>query len=68
MGKPIVQFDLLEGRCSAEGASVYAKGNDVVDFANNILELLEDVERRQQMGELGRKRMEEKLEWRHQVL
>ncbi|MEJ6483646.1 glycosyltransferase family 4 protein [Nostoc punctiforme UO1] len=67
MGKPIVQFDLLEGRRSAEGASVYAKGNDVVDFANNILELLEDVERRQQMGELGRKRMEEKLEWRHQV-
>ncbi len=67
MGKPIVQFDLLEGRRSAEGASVYAKGNDVVDFAENILELLEDTERRQKMGELGRKRMEEKLEWRHQV-
>ncbi|WP_180277369.1 glycosyltransferase family 4 protein [Nostoc sp. 'Peltigera malacea cyanobiont' DB3992] len=67
MGKPIVQFDLLEGRRSAEGASVYAKGNDVVDFAENILELLEDTERRQMMGELGRKRMEEKLEWRHQV-
>ncbi|MEH2034690.1 MAG: glycosyltransferase family 4 protein [Nostoc sp.] len=67
MGKPIVQFDLLEGRRSAEGASVYAKGNDVVDFAENILELLEDSERRQKMGELGRQRMEEKLEWRHQI-
>ncbi|AVH72855.1 glycosyltransferase family 4 protein [Nostoc sp. 'Lobaria pulmonaria (5183) cyanobiont'] len=67
MRKPIVQFDLLEGRRSAEGASVYAKGNDVVDFAENILELLEDTERRQKMGELGRQRMEEKLEWRHQV-
>ncbi|MEH2050351.1 glycosyltransferase family 4 protein [Nostoc sp.] len=67
MGKPIVQFDLLEGRRSAEGASVYAKGNDVVDFAENILELLEDTERRQKMGELGRQRMEEKLEWRHQI-
>ncbi|MHC5821645.1 MAG: glycosyltransferase family 4 protein [Nostoc sp.] len=67
MGKPIVQFDLLEGRRSAEEASVYAKGNDVVDFAENILELLEDTERRQKMGEVGRKRMEEKLEWRHQV-
>ncbi|MHC0065617.1 glycosyltransferase family 4 protein [Nostoc sp. UIC 10890] len=67
MGKPIVQFDLLEGRRSAEGASVYAKGNDVVDFADNILELLEDTERRKKMGELGRQRMEEKLEWRHQV-
>ncbi|MEH2202205.1 glycosyltransferase family 4 protein [Nostoc sp.] len=67
MGKPIVQFDLLEGRRSAEGASVYAKGNDVVDFAENILELLEDTERRQKMGELGRQRMEDKLEWRHQI-
>ncbi|MEH2249519.1 glycosyltransferase family 4 protein [Nostoc sp.] len=67
MGKPIVQFDLLEGRRSAEGASVYAKGNDVVDFAENILELLEDNQRQQQMGKLGRQRMEEKLEWRHQV-
>ncbi|MEH1970251.1 MULTISPECIES: glycosyltransferase family 4 protein [unclassified Nostoc] len=67
MGKPIVQFDLLEGRRSAGGASVYAKGNDIVDFAENILELLEDTERRQKMGELGRQRMEEKLEWRHQV-
>ncbi|MEH1828065.1 MAG: glycosyltransferase family 4 protein [Nostoc sp.] len=67
MGKPIVQFDLLEGRRSAEGASVYAKGNDVVDFGENILELLEDTERRQKMGELGRQRMEEKLEWRHQI-
>ncbi|MEH1768055.1 glycosyltransferase family 4 protein [Nostoc sp.] len=67
MGKPIVQFDLLEGRRSAEGASVYAKGNDVVDFAENILELLEDTERRQKMGELGRQRMEKKLEWRHQI-
>ncbi|MEH2423089.1 MAG: glycosyltransferase family 4 protein [Nostoc sp.] len=67
MGKPIVQFDLLEGRRSAEGASVYAKDNDVVDFAENILELLEDSQRQQQMGKLGRQRMEEKLEWRHQV-
>ncbi|WP_138497561.1 glycosyltransferase family 4 protein [Nostoc sp. PA-18-2419] len=67
MGKPIVQFDLLEGRRSAEAASVYAKGNDVVDFAENILELLEDTQRRQQMGELGRQRMVDKLEWRHQV-
>ncbi|MDZ8187877.1 MAG: glycosyltransferase family 4 protein [Nostoc sp. ChiSLP02] len=67
MGKPIVQFDLLEGRRSAEGASVYAKGNDVVDFAEKMIELLEDSERRQQMGELGRQRMVDKLEWRHQV-
>jgi glycosyltransferase involved in cell wall biosynthesis len=67
MGKPIVQFDLLEGRRSAEGASVYAEGNNIVDFAEKIVELLASPERRQQMGMEGRRRMEEKLEWRHQI-
>ena len=67
MGKPIVQFDLIEGRRSAEEASVYAKGNDAINFADKILELLEDPERRAQMGAIGLRRMEEKLEWRYQI-
>ncbi|MCL1469343.1 glycosyltransferase family 4 protein [Argonema antarcticum] len=67
LGKPIVQFDLLEGRRSAEGASVYARGNDPVDFGDKILELLADPDRRKQMGEEGQRRMEDKLEWRHQA-
>ncbi len=67
MGKPIVQFDLLEGRRSAAGASVYAKGNDLMDFAEKILELLAAPERRKQMGLEGRYRMEKMLEWRHQA-
>ena len=67
MGKPIVQFDLLEGRRSAEEASVYAKGNDAINFADKILELLADPERRAQMGAIGLRRMEEKLEWRYQI-
>ena len=67
MGKPIVQFDLMEGRRSAEGASVYAKGNDPEDFADKILELLADSELRAQMGAIGLRRMEEKLEWRYQI-
>ena len=32
LGKPIVQFDLTEGRFSAQEASLYAKKNDPVDF------------------------------------
>ena len=67
MGKPIVQFDLMEGRNSAGEASVYAKGNDAVDFADKILELLADPEKRKQMGEIGMRRMTEKLEWRYQI-
>ncbi len=33
LGKPIVQFDLTEGRHSAEGASLYARPNDAADLA-----------------------------------
>ena len=67
MGKPIVQFDVLEGRYSAEGASLYARANDPVDFASRIEELLADPERRQAMGAIGRRRVESELSWNHQV-
>src|SRR5438105_4983037 len=67
LGKPIVQFDLAEGRYSAQGASLYAARNDPLDMAAKIVELLEDPERRKAMGELGRRRVMEELEWRHEV-
>ncbi len=67
MGKPVVQFDLKEGRRSAADASVYAKPNDEIDFAEKLLELLADPDRRQQMGTEGQHRMQEMLEWRHQA-
>lgn len=67
LGKPIVQIDLLEGKRSAAGASVYAKPHDQVDFAEKILELLANPEQRRQMGIEGQRRMQEMLEWRHQI-
>lgn len=63
LGKPIVQFDLAEGRFSAQEASLYAKKNDPVDLALKILELLEDPTRRLRMGAFGRSRVENELEW-----
>jgi glycosyltransferase involved in cell wall biosynthesis len=67
LGKPVVQFDLAEGRYSAQNASLYARHNDAVDFANKIVELLDDPERRREMGEFGRRRVLDELEWRHEV-
>ncbi len=68
MAKPIVQFDLREGRRSAEAASVYAKPNDFLEFADKILAMLDaPAEQREQMGRDGRRRMEDMLEWRHQA-
>jgi glycosyltransferase involved in cell wall biosynthesis len=68
LGKPIVQFDLKEGRNSAAGASLYASKEDTVcDFAAKILWLLEHPEERNKMGELGRKRVESELAWKYSV-
>jgi glycosyltransferase involved in cell wall biosynthesis len=65
--RPIVQFDLHEGRQSAADASLYAAPNDFLDFAGKIEQLLADAELRTRMGEIGRLRMEQTLEWRHQA-
>jgi len=67
LGKPIVQFDLAEGRFSAQGASLYAKKNDAVDLAENIVKLIDNPQLRAEMGACGRKRVECELEWRHEA-
>jgi glycosyltransferase involved in cell wall biosynthesis len=68
LGKPIVQFDLKEGRYSADGASLYADNhNQVADFATKILRLLDRPEERQRMGEVGQKRVQETLAWEYSV-
>lgn len=63
LGRPIVQFDLTEGRFSAGDASLYARPNDPIDFAQKMLELLDDPQRRAAMGEFGRRRIETQLAW-----
>jgi len=63
LGKPIVQFDLTEGRRSSLEASLYARKNDPVDFADKILELLDDPTRRKAMGNYGKERVENCLAW-----
>lgn len=68
LSKPIVQFDLKEGRFSAGEASLYADGADLVtDFADKILWLLERPEERKRMGEFGRIRVEKDLAWEYSV-
>lgn len=65
LGKPIVQFDLTEGKYSAGEASLYAKPNDSVDMAKKIAELLDNEEQRKKMSVFGRKRVVEELSWEH---
>jgi len=67
LGKPMVQFDLVEGRVSAQEASLYARRNDPADLAVKLAALLDDPELREQMGAFGQRRVREQLEWRHEA-
>ena len=65
--KPLVQFDLTEGRASAGEASLYARANDPADFAAKLAQLIDDPEARARMGRIGRARVLEHLSWQHSV-
>ncbi len=65
LGKPLVQFDLTEGRYSAGEAALYAQ--DEQDFAEKVLQLVDDAELRKTMGEYGRQRIENELDWKYEV-
>ncbi|MFW8602222.1 glycosyltransferase family 4 protein [Desulfobacterota bacterium M19] len=63
LGKPIVQYDLTEGKYSAREASIYAEPNNPQDMAAKILLLLDNPRLRKKMGEFGYKRVREELHW-----
>lgn len=65
LGKPIVQFDLTEGRYSAQDASLYAERNNARDMADKIAMLLDDPARREKMAAIGRERILNELSWEH---
>jgi glycosyltransferase involved in cell wall biosynthesis len=63
LGKPIVQTEVMEGRYTAQEASLYARPNDSRDFAEKILFLLDHPQEAQRMGRIGRQRILESLHW-----
>ncbi len=65
--KPIVQFEVTEGRRSALEASLYAEPNNTQDMADKIAGLLADPDTRAKMGEYGRNRVQSELSWEHQI-
>jgi len=68
LGKPIVQFDLKEGRFTAQEASLYSSTEDPVsDFATKILWLLDHPDERKRMGDFAFRRVEQQLAWTYSV-
>ena len=67
VGKPVVQFDLREGRVSAGEASLYVTRNDATAFGDGIASLLDDPAARARMGAIGLERVATVLNWDAQV-
>ncbi|TCO52079.1 glycosyltransferase involved in cell wall biosynthesis [Kribbella antiqua] len=63
---PVVAFDLIETKVSAEDAAVYVEPNDVALYGQAIVDLLDDEVKRRRMARLGRERVEQVLAWKHQ--
>jgi glycosyltransferase involved in cell wall biosynthesis len=64
---PVVAFDLVETRVSAQDAAVYATPGRIDEYADLVLALLDDEIRRKRMAAAGRRRVEDVLAWRYQI-
>jgi glycosyltransferase involved in cell wall biosynthesis len=67
LGQPIVQFEMTEGRFSARDASLYAEPNNPESLVKKIVEVIDNPELAHKMGEYGRKRVIEELQWTHEI-
>jgi glycosyltransferase involved in cell wall biosynthesis len=64
--KPVVQYDLKEGRFSAQEASLYAENTSTKDFAEKVIELIDNESKRKTMGEYGYQRVLTELSWEYE--
>jgi glycosyltransferase involved in cell wall biosynthesis len=65
LSKPMVAYDLVEHKFSAQGAALYAIPNDKLDMARQILKLIENPELRAEMGAIGKQRVDNELKWEY---
>jgi glycosyltransferase involved in cell wall biosynthesis len=66
MGLPIVAFDLIETRATAQETALYATPNSVQEFAQQIERLLGNTELRLMMGNHARLLIENSLSWNYE--
>ncbi|TWT82114.1 2-deoxystreptamine glucosyltransferase [Planctomycetes bacterium CA13] len=64
--KPTVCFSTRENQLTAGDAAFYAHKNDVSEFADFVIQLMDDPSLRASMGEIARSRIDNGLTWKHQ--
>jgi len=67
LGKPIVQFEMTEGRFSAQKSSLYAKPNDHESLIEKIVEIIDNPQMGKRMGMYGKNRVLSRLQWKHEI-
>ena len=63
MSLPVVAFDLAETRHTVQDGALYARPNDIQDFARQVERLLTDQNLRHTIGMRGRELVIERLNW-----
>lgn len=66
-GKPQVMFGTREGRASAGEAAVYVEENSAEKLGEAIVQTLDDIRGRQEMGRVGEERIRTQLNWERSV-
>ncbi|UUT34488.1 glycosyltransferase family 4 protein [Microbacterium elymi] len=66
-GVPAVSFDLTETRVSAGDTGVFVSSGDISAFADAIEALLDDPDRRVELGVQARRRVVDELDWKPQA-
>lgn len=61
----VVAFDLRETHVAVTDAGVYVKPNDVREYAQAIVDIIDDEPKRAELGKLGRVQVEQELAWKH---
>ena len=63
VGKPIIQYNTIEGKFTTGKASLFIQENNEKAFGDAIIELLKNKKKRKEMGEYGKRRVENVLQW-----
>jgi glycosyltransferase involved in cell wall biosynthesis len=68
IGKPVVCFETSENIKTAGEAALYARNNDTNQYAELLEKLMDNIELRSTMGQIGKARVENGLTWNHQAV
>jgi len=67
LGKPVVCFETTENMKTAGDAALYAKNNDIEEYAGLLQDLVAGPALREELGKRGRQRIQSELSWTHQA-